>query len=143
MRRIFWAPACVFTLMLAGAALGTAQNNNSNNQSNEHKTASQNSQEVNQNNKTATNQKTTKTSTDTVYGQIQSYNENKSITVSTPGNTGNSKTFDLNGSDVTTKVAGNLKVGDWVRVRERTDNNGHKMITVTRSSEKHAARVKK
>jgi hypothetical protein len=39
-------------------------------------------------------------------------------------------------------AASNVKVGEWVSVTEKTDNGGHKTITIKPSSEKHATRVK-
>ena len=38
----------------------------------------------------------------------------------------------------TANVSPKVKVGDWVSVVEKTDNNGHKTLTVKPSSEKHA-----
>ncbi len=106
------------------------------------KAASNASKEVNQDTKTTTNAGTNKVSTDTVYGKIESYDQNKSMSVSVPGKVSTTKSFDLSTKDETYNVASGLKVGDWVRVREMTDNNGHKTLTVDRSSEK-ASRAKR
>src|SRR5947208_209508 len=76
--------------------------------------------------KTTTGTGTTKTSSDTVYGKVESYDPGKSIKVTVPGTVMTSKTFDLSGSDITANVPSSIKVGDWVRVREKTDNKGHK-----------------
>ena len=91
--------------------------------------------EVTQDTKIITNSGTTTTSTDTVFGKIETYEPNKSIKVSAPGKLITSKSFDLT-KDETVNVAPGLKVGDWVSVQQMTDNNGHKTVTVQRSSER-------
>jgi hypothetical protein len=80
-----------------------------------------------------------KTSTDTVYGKIESYEPGKSIKVTIPGKLVQTKSFDLDDKNTTVDAASNLKVGEWVSVAEKTDNNGHKTITVKPSSEKQAS----
>ncbi len=107
-------------------------------------TASKQSKEVQQDTKTMTNDKTEKTSTDTVYGKVEAYDPGKSIKVTVPGKIVSTKSFDLNSKDATVNVPSSVKVGDWVSVAEKTDNNGHKTVTVKPSSQKQAAsRVKK
>ena len=106
-------------------------------------TAANQSKEVQQETKTTTHNGTAKTSADTVYGKVESYDAGKSIKVTVPGKIANTKSFDLDDKNVTADIASDVKVGDWVSVREKTADNGHKTITVRHSSEKHAARSKK
>src|SRR5207253_4459894 len=105
-------------------------------------TAAKQSKEVQQDTKTTTANRTVKTSTDAVYGKVESYEPGKSIKVTIPGKIVSTKSFDLDDKDTTVNVAPNLKKGDWVSVMERTANNGHKNITIKHSSERHASRVK-
>lgn len=101
------------------------------------------SKEVQQDTKTTNgNNQTAKTSTDTVYGKIESYDPGKSIKVSVPGKLITTKSFDLEKKDTTVNAASNLKVGEWVSVAEKTDGNGHKTITIKPSSAKHTSHVK-
>ena len=93
-------------------------------------TAAKQSKEVQQDTKTTTSSKTMKTSTDRVYGKVESYEPGKSIKVTVPGKIVSTKSFDLNDKDTTVNVAPALKTGDWVSVTERTGNNGHKTVTV-------------
>src|SRR5947209_1924992 len=58
--------------------------------------------------KTKTDNKTTTTSADTITGKVLEYKAGNSIEVSTPGKTEGSKTFDLNGKDLTVNVASSL-----------------------------------
>jgi len=102
-------------------------------------TAAGQSKEVQQDTKTTTADRTVKTSTDTVYGKIESYEPGKSIKVTIPGKLVQTKSFDLDDKNTTVEAASNFKVGEWVSVAEKTDNNGHKTITVKPSSEKHAS----
>jgi|ERR1041384_1065860 ribosomal protein S17 len=106
-------------------------------------TASKQSKEVQQETKTMTTHGTEKVSTDTVYGKIESFEAGKTIKVTIPGKIVSTKSFALDSKDETVNVAPNLKVGDWVSVAEKTDNNGHKTVTVKPSSEKHATHAKK
>ena len=76
-----------------------------------------------------------------MYGKIESYEPGKSIKVTVPGKIINTKSFDLDDKNATVDAAANLKVGEWVSVAERTDNNGHKTITIKPSSERHASRT--
>jgi hypothetical protein len=94
------------------------------------------STEVQQNTKTATNSGTDKTSRDTVYGQVESFEAGKSLKVTVPGKVVNTKSFSLDSNDWTYKVPNNLKVGDWVKVREMTASNGHKTLTVQHSAKR-------
>jgi hypothetical protein len=100
--------------------------------------ASKHSKEVHQETKTTTTNKTAKTSTDTVYGKVESFEPGKSIKVSVPGKIISTKSFDLDGKDAVVNVAPNVKVGEWVSVAEKTDANGHKVVTVKRSAHKAA-----
>lgn len=102
------------------------------------KTAAKSSTEEKQETKTVTEKGTKKSTADTIYGKVESYEAGKSIKVTAPGDLTHSKTFDLAGSDITAHVPATIKVGDWVRVRERTDSKGHKTVTVTASTEKHS-----
>jgi len=99
---------------------------------------SQSSSEVKQQKKSVTNAGTKKTDIDTVIGKVEAFEPGKSIKVSVPGTIITSKSFDLSGNDITAKVPSGIKVGDWVQVRETDDNNGHKTVAVSRSSEKAA-----
>ena len=101
------------------------------------------SKEVQQETKIVTAYKTAKTSTDTVYGTVESYEPGKSIKVSVPGKVVSTKSFDLDGKDVTANVAPNVKVGEWVAVVEKTDNNGHKTVSVKPSTKKEQSHSKK
>ena len=105
--------------------------------------ASKQSKEVQQEAKTMTADKTVKTSTDTVYGTVESYEPGKSIKVSVPGKIVSTKSFDLDGKDMTATVAPNVKTGEWVSVVEKTDVSGHKTLTVKPSTKKDAADSKK
>src|SRR5437868_8808149 len=100
-------------------------------------TAAKQSKEVQQDTKTTTSSKTMKTSTDRVYGKVESYEPGKSIKVTVPGKIVSTKSFDLDDKDTTVNVAPSIKKGDWVSVTERTANNGRKTITVKHSSERH------
>ena len=134
MKRIL-TTTCMAALL--GAGIAAAQDRNAANSNANYPRDSRNaSKEVTQDTKTITNSGTTTNSTDTVYGRIESYDANKSIKVSAPGKVITSKSFDLNGKNETVNVAPGLKVGDWVSVNQRIDNNGHKTITVERSSER-------
>jgi FKBP-type peptidyl-prolyl cis-trans isomerase len=128
MLKTLLTPACAMALLFAGSTVLTAQKDS--------KSAAQSSQEQKDTSKTVTKDGTTKTNTETVYGKVESFEPGKSIKVSVPGTLVTTKSFDLSGKDVTSKVASGIKVGDWVRVREKTDNNGHKTVTVDHSSEK-------
>ena len=105
-------------------------------------TAAAQSKEVQQETKTTTGNKTAKSSADTVYGKIESYEPGKSIKVTVPGKIITTKSFDLDARDTTVNAAPNLKIGEWVSVVEKTDSNGHKTVTVKPSSEKHTSHVK-
>ena len=129
-------------LLLTGSISAQNSQNQPRNQSSD-KAAAQGSKEVTQDTKTTTSAGTAKVSTDTVYGKIESYDPNKSLNISTPGKTASTKSFDLTKSDETRKIASNLKVGDWVSVMEKTDNNGHKTLTIEKSTKKAASRVKR
>ncbi len=134
MKRIL-TTTCMAALLGAGIA-GAQDRNAANPNANYPRDSSNASKEVTQDTKTITNSGTTTNSTDTVYGRIESYDANKSIKVSAPGKVITSKSFDLNAKNDTVNVAPGLKVGDWVSVNQRIDNNGHKTITVERSSER-------
>ena len=99
-------------------------------------TASKQSQDVQQQTKTTTANKTAEVSTETVHGKVESYEPGKCIKVTVPGKTASTKSFDLNSKDMTVNVASDVKTGEWVRVVEKTDNNGHKAVTVKPSSHK-------
>ncbi len=105
--------------------------------------ASKQSTEVQQDTKTSTSNNTAKTTSDVVYGKVESYEAGKSINVTVPGTVSSTKTFDLQGKDITAHVPANVKVGEWVKVVEKTDNNNHKTVTVSHSTEKTASRMKK
>ncbi len=123
-------------LALATGAYGANQAQNTN--TNQHNKATSGSTEKVQDTKTTTDSGTKKLSTDTLMGKVEEYQARKWIKVSTPGKTEGSRTVDLSGNNLTANVPSDIKVGDWVSVSEKTDNNGHKTVTVERS--KHAAR---
>lgn len=123
--------ACAFSLVLGSTVVAQDKS-----------TAASQSKEVQQETKTITSSSTMKTSTDTVYGKIESYEPGKSIKVTVPGKMMKTKSFDLAEKNVTVNAAPNLKTGDWVSVAEKTDSNSHKTITISPSSERHASRVK-
>lgn len=125
---------CTFALVGGGWFVASAQDKG---------TAARQSKEVQQSTTETTNAKTTKTSTDTVYGKIESYDVNKSIKVTVPGKIVQTKSFTLDGKDTTVNAAPDLKVGEWVSVSEKTDNNGHKTITIHPSTQKQASRMKR
>ena len=106
-------------------------------------TAASQSKEVHKETKTTTADKTAKTSTDTVYGKVESYEPGKSIKVTVPGKIISTKSFDLESKDATVSVAPNVKSGEWVSVVEKTDANGHKTVTVKPSAHKGAPGAKK
>jgi hypothetical protein len=130
MLKTLLTPACAMALLFAGGNIATAQNDS--------RTAAQSSQETKDTSKSVTNNGTNKTDTDTVYGKVEGFEPGKSIKVSVPGTVVTTKSFDLSGKDITSNVASGIKVGDWVRVREKTDNNGHKTVSVDHSTEKRA-----
>jgi hypothetical protein len=135
MLKALLTPACAMALLFAGGTISSARNK----PANDNRTAAQNSTEQkSQQQTTTTNGGTLKSNTDTVYGKVEDFTPGKSIKVSVPGKLITSKSFDLSGKDITANVAPSVKVGDWVRVREKTDNNGHKTLTVNLSSEKQA-----
>ena len=118
---------CVISLVLAGASFAQDKS-----------TAVKQSKEVQQETKTTTINKTAKTSTDTVYGKVESYEPGKSIKVTVPGKIISTKSFDLDDKNTTVYVAPTVKTGGWVSVVEKTDSNGHKTVTVKPSTQKHA-----
>jgi len=96
-------------------------------------TAAKSSSETQQTTKTITGSKTVKTTSDVVTGRVQKFEARKSMSVTVPGAVSSTKSFNLSTKDETYKMPPSLKVGDWVTVRETTDNKGHKTMTVTRS----------
>ena len=118
---------CVISLVLASASFAQDKG-----------TAAGQSKEVQQETKTTTANKTAKTSTDTVYGKVESYDPGKSIKVTVPGKIITTKSFDLDDKNTTVNVAPTVKTGGWVSVVEKTDSSGHKTVTVKPSSQKRA-----
>jgi hypothetical protein len=116
---------CAAALAMAGIVGAAAQDRS---------TPAKQSTEVQQNTKTQTADRTEKTSSDTVYGKVDSYEAGKSLKVSVPGKIITTKSFDLDSKDWTYHVTSNLKPGDWVMVSEKTDPNGHKTLTVQHST---------
>jgi hypothetical protein len=123
---------CATALVLAGSFVCAAQQQDKS-------SASRQSKEVQQDTKTNTANGTAKMSSDTVTGQVQDYEVGKTLKVTVPGKIVQTKSFDLNDKDYTYKVASNLKQGDWVTVSEKTDNSGHKTLTVSHSKNKGSA----
>ena len=136
MLKILALPVCATTFLLFSSVNLPAQNTQTD------KDAHKGSMEQKEHTKTTTGSGTSKMNSETVYGKVESYDPGKSIKVTIPGTVMNTKTFDLSGNDITANVPSTIKVGDWVRVREKTDTKGHKMVTVSPSSEKHSGKVK-
>jgi hypothetical protein len=130
--KILCTTLCAASFLFATASFAAQDKN----------TAAKQSKEVQQDTKTTTANGTAKVSTDTVYGKVESYEPGKSINVTIPGKVVSTKTFDLNSKEETVSVASSVKAGEWVSVVEKTDNNGHKTVTVKPSSPKHASRTK-
>lgn len=119
-------PCGAAALLLFGTYTGFAQDKSA---------ASKQSQEVQQQAKTTDgNNHTTKVSTDTVRGKVEEFEPGKTLKVTVPGKLITTKSFDLNSKDWTYHVPRSIKAGQWVTVSERTDNNGHKILTVVHSS---------
>ena len=116
--------ACTSGLLLLPAVAQTARQD------------SRQSTQVNKQQTTETNNGTTKTNTNVYYGKVESYEPGKTLKVSVPGNTENTKSFDLDEHDQTVDISSNVKVGDWVRVEQKKDNNGHTTLRV-KESKKH------
>lgn len=143
MKRIL-TTTCMAALLGGGVAAAqdpntsnpNTANPNANYQRDKRDSSNNASKEIMQDTKTITNSGTTTTSTDTVFGKIESYEQNKSVKVSAPGKLMTSKSFDLSAKNETVNAAPGLKVGDWVSVQQSTDNHGHKTITVERSSQR-------
>jgi len=72
-----------------------------------------------------------------VRGKVESYEIGKSLKVTVPGKIVSTKSFDLGEKGETYHVARDLKPGQWVTVREKTDNSGHKTLTVQHSTKGH------
>src|SRR5674476_189094 len=80
---------------------------------------------------------TTKTTTHSVTGTVKEYNQGKSIVVTTAQK--KDVTFDLGGDNLTATVAPEVAVGNNVKVVEKTNNSGHKTVTVTRTIPKKSS----
>lgn len=122
---------CAVSLILASASFAQDKG-----------TAASQSKEVQQETKTTNANTTAKITTDTVYGKVENYDVGKSIKVTVPGKIIKTKSFSLDDKNTTVNVAPTVKTGEWVSVVEKTDNNGHKTITVKPSSHGHASRAK-
>ena len=79
---------------------------------------------------TTTSHGTFKGKTETVIGQVKSYEPGKSIEVSVPGKIIKNRTFDLDTKDTVANVDPAIAVGSRVKVTMKTDNNGHKTVHV-------------
>jgi hypothetical protein len=101
-------------------------------------TSTTGSTETIQDTKTITDSKTVKTSTDTLMGKVEGYEAGKWIKVSAPGKIERIRTIDLMGKNLTAHVPSDVKVGLWVSVVTKTDNDGRKTVSV--EAAKHAAR---
>ena len=129
--KLILTTACAAALLGGGILTATDRNSADRNSQDPAKA----SKEVVQDIKTITGSGTTKTTIDTVYGKVEAYDQNKSIKMSVPRKLVTSKSFDLTSKNGTMNVAPDLKVGDWVKAQEKTDNNGHKTLTVERWNE--------
>ena len=97
---------------------------------------SQNSVEQTHQTSTTTSSGTVKDKTETVIGEVKSYQPGKSIEVSVPGKIIKNRTFDLDARDTVAKVDPAIAVGSRVKIMLKTDDNGHKTLDV----EPHAGR---
>ena len=97
---------------------------------------SRQSTQTNKEQTTETNNGTSTTKSTVYYGKVESYEPGKTLKVSVPGKLQNTKSFDLDERDQTVDIASTVKVGDWVRVEQKKDNNGHTTLTV-KESKKH------
>ena len=79
---------------------------------------------------TTTSSGTVKAKTETVIGEVKSYEPGKSLEVSVPGKIIKNRTFDLDAKDTVAKVNPAVAVGSRVKVMLKTDNNGHKSLDV-------------
>jgi hypothetical protein len=98
------------------------------------------SHETLQQTKVMTDSGTKATSTDTLTGKVEAYEPGKSIKISTPGKIESDRTIELQGKDVTARVNSSIKKGSWVIVLTKTDENGHKTITLEPSKNPTDAR---
>jgi hypothetical protein len=126
MKKTMISSACTTALICAGT-LVAAQDRSM---------PSRQSQEVQQETKTTTPTGTTKMKTEMIHGKVESYEPGKSMKVTVPGKAMSTKSFSLNDKGWSYNVPSDLKPGQWVTVSEKTDNNGHKMLTVQHSSQK-------
>jgi hypothetical protein len=85
---------------------------------------------------------TKKMSTVSVIGKVTDFTEGKSITVEKPKGLKKTRTFNLNGDNLTADVAAGVAVGNTVKVVEKTDHNGHKTVTVQPYGKGSRARAK-
>ena len=129
--KLILTTACAAALLGGGILTATDRNSADRNSQDPAKA----SKEVVQDIKTTTASGTTKTTIDTGYGKVEAYDQNKSLKMSLPGKLVTSKSFDLTSNHEIMNVAPDLKVGDWVKAQEKTDNNGHKTLTVERWNE--------
>jgi hypothetical protein len=102
-------------------------------------TAAKSSTDTQQTTTKTMNGKTVKSNTEVVTGQVDSYEAGKSLSVTVPGKIVKTKSFDLNDKNETVHMSSTIKKGDWVTVRETTNNNGHKTVTVSRT--KHTVKT--
>src|SRR6185295_10232548 len=86
---------------------------------------SQTSVEQTRQTSTTTSTGTVKAKTETVIGEVKSFEPGKSIEVSVPGKIIKNRTFDLDDKDTVAKVDPVIAVGSRVKVTMKTDNNGH------------------
>lgn len=110
-------------LLASGSGFAAPKHQNATDQS----SSAQTPRETTTQGKTETPSKTTKFKTMSVVGKVDKIEANKSLEVTTPH--GHTQTFDLSAKDTTVTGAENAKVGDMVRVRQRTEA-GKKMITI-------------
>jgi hypothetical protein len=129
--KLILATACTAALLGSGMLIAADRNSADRNTQDPAKASKEVVQEI----KTTTDSGTTKSTIDTMYGKVKTYDLKKSMKISLPGKLLTSKSFDLTSKDETINVAPGLKVGDWVKAEEKTDDNGHKTLTVERWSE--------
>jgi hypothetical protein len=97
---------------------------------------SRQSTQVSKEKTTETNSGSVKTKSEIYYGKVESYEPGKTLKVSVPGKLENTTSFDLDEKDETVNIPSNVKVGDWVRVDQQKDNNGHTTLTVKESTKR-------
>jgi hypothetical protein len=101
-------------------------------------TAAKSSTDTQQTTTKAANGKRMTTKSEVVSGRVEDYRPGRSIRVTVPGRVIKTKSFTLNSRGETVRMASSIRKGDWVTVREMTNANGHRTVTISRA--RHIAR---